>query len=644
MSEQRQFKTEVQKLLDLVIHSLYSNKEIFLREIISNASDAIDRARFDSLKDESILEDNPEWKIKLIADKDAKTLTVSDNGIGMSAEEVENNIGTIASSGTKRFLEQLQENKDKMPPELIGQFGVGFYSAFMVADHVTVITRRAGSKEGTKWESNGDGFYTVETVQKETRGTDVIMHLTEENEEFLDEWKIRKTVKKFSDFVEHPICMDIRREEHERDADGKIIEGKEPKVTITEETLNSRKAIWQRPKNEIKDEEYNEFYKHIAHDFQDPFETIHWNVEGTTEFRALLYIPKKPVWDMFMPDQKDRGVQLYVRRVFITDKCDELVPQYLRFLRGVVDSSDLPLNVSREMLQEARTLSLIQKNLVKKVLDTLQNMQEKAPERYLEFWNNFGAMLKTGIHTDMANSERIQNLMLFESTATEEGKRTTLAEYVSRMPEAQKEIYYIIAENRAAAANSPQLEAFKSKGYEVLFMTDPVDEWIVQDIMQYKEKHLHSINKGDVNLDTDDEKAAKEEERKAAAETNKDLLAKIKEILGEKVKEVRLSNRLTESACCIVNDEYGLSDNMVKMMKAMNQEVPEAKRILEINGSHPLIEAMRGILEKDASSQKLVDYSNLLYGQALLTAQLPLEDPLQFAKLVSEMMTKQAAL
>ena len=514
----------------------------------------------------------------------------------------------------------------------------------MVADHVTVITRRAGSKEGTKWESNGDGFYTVETVQKETRGTDVIMHLTEENEEFLDEWKIRKTVKKFSDFVEHPICMDIRREEHERDADGKIIEGKEPKVTITEETLNSRKAIWQRPKNEIKDEEYNEFYKHIAHDFQDPFETIHWNVEGTTEFRALLYIPKKPVWDMFMPDQKDRGVQLYVRRVFITDKCDELVPQYLRFLRGVVDSSDLPLNVSREMLQEARTLSLIQKNLVKKVLDTLQNMQEKAPERYLEFWNNFGAMLKTGIHTDMANSERIQNLMLFESTATEEGKRTTLAEYVSRMPEAQKEIYYIIAENRAAAANSPQLEAFKSKGYEVLFMTDPVDEWIVQDIMQYKEKHLHSINKGDVNLDTDDEKAAKEEERKAAAETNKDLLAKIKEILGEKVKEVRLSNRLTESACCIVNDEYGLSDNMVKMMKAMNQEVPEAKRILEINGSHPLIEAMRGILEKDASSQKLVDYSNLLYGQALLTAQLPLEDPLQFAKLVSEMMTKQAAL
>lgn len=642
MSEQRQFKTEVQKLLDLVIHSLYSNKEIFLREIISNASDAIDRARFESLKDESVLEDDPEWKIKLVVDAEAKTLTVSDNGIGMTPEEVENNIGTIASSGTKRFMEQLQENKDKMPPELIGQFGVGFYSAFMVADHVTVITRRAGSTQGTKWDSDGDGFYSVETVEKAKRGTDVIMHLTSENEEFLEEWMLRKTVKKFSDFVEHPVCMDIRREEQERDEEGKVIEGKDPKVTITEETLNSQKAIWQRPKSEIKEEEYNEFYKHVSHDWQDPFETIHWNVEGTAEFRALLYIPKKPVMDMFMPDMKERGVQLYVRRVFITDKCDELVPQYMRFLRGVVDSSDLPLNVSREMLQEAKALTVIQKNLVKKVLDTLSSMKEKQPERYLEFWSNFGAMLKAGIHVDMANSEKIQELMLFESTSTEEGKRTTLAEYVARMPESQKEIYYILAENAAAAANSPQLEAFKSKGYEVLYMTDPVDEWIVQDMMKYKDKNLRSVNKGDVDLDTDEEKAGKEEARKQAEELNKDLLAKVKELLGDKVKEVRLSKRLTDSACCLVNDEYGLSDNMVKMMKMMNQEVPEAKRILELNADHPLISAMRALLAADANSEKLADYTKLLYGQALLTAQLPIEDPLNFTRLISELMTKDA--
>lgn len=642
MSEQRQFKTEVQKLLDLVIHSLYSNKEIFLREIISNASDAIDRARFESLKDESVLEDDPEWKIKLVVDAEAKTLTVSDNGIGMTPEEVENNIGTIASSGTKRFMEQLQENKDKMPPELIGQFGVGFYSAFMVADHVTVITRRAGSTQGTKWDSDGDGFYSVETVEKAKRGTDVIMHLTSENEEFLEEWMLRKTVKKFSDFVEHPVCMDIRREEQERDEEGKVIEGKDPKVTITEETLNSQKAIWQRPKSEIKEEEYNEFYKHVSHDWQDPFETIHWNVEGTAEFRALLYIPKKPVMDMFMPDMKERGVQLYVRRVFITDKCDELVPQYMRFLRGVVDSSDLPLNVSREMLQEAKALTVIQKNLVKKVLDTLSSMKEKQPERYLEFWSNFGAMLKAGIHVDMANSEKIQELMLFESTSTEEGKRTTLAEYVARMPESQKEIYYILAENAAAAANSPQLEAFKSKGYEVLYMTDPVDEWIVQDMMKYKDKNLRSVNKGDVDLDTDEEKAGKEEARKQAEELNKDLLAKVKELLGDKVKEVRLSKRLTDSACCLVNDEYGLSDNMVKMMKMMNQEVPEAKRILELNADHPLISAMRTLLAADANSEKLADYTKLLYGQALLTAQLPIEDPLNFTRLISELMTKDA--
>ena len=557
MSEQRPFKTEVKKLLDLVIHSLYSNKEIFLRELISNASDAIDRARFEALKDESILENDPEWKIKIVVDKSAKTLTVSDNGIGMTAEELEQNIGTIASSGTKRFLEQLQANKDSLSPELIGQFGVGFYSAFMVANQVRVVTRKAGDGQAVCWESKGDGFYTLTPATRDRRGTDVVVFLTEDNEEFLDEWKIRKTVKRFSDFVEHPVCMDIEREEVERDDQGKPVEGKEPKKTITEETLNSRKAVWQKPKSEITPEEYQEFYRHVSHDFQEPLETIHWQVEGQTEFRALIYIPKKPMHEMFMPEQRDRGVQLYVRRVFITDKCDELVPGYLRFLRGVVDSADLPLNVSREILQEARAIRIIQKNLVKKVLDTLTEMKEKNPERYQEFWTAFGTMLKEGLHTDFENGERLQELLMYESSQLEPGKRTTLAEYVSRMPEAQKEIYFLTAENRTAAANAPQLEAFKAKGYEVLFFTDPVDDWLSQDLTSYKEKKLRNIAKGDVDIESDEEKAAKETSRKQAEADNKDLVTAIKDILGDKVKEVRLSKRLTESACCLVSDEWG---------------------------------------------------------------------------------------
>ncbi|HQL88771.1 MAG TPA: molecular chaperone HtpG, partial [Lentisphaeria bacterium] len=532
-----------------------------------------------------------------------------------------------------RFLEQLQENKDSLSPELIGQFGVGFYSAFMVAHRVKVVTRRAGSADqGVAWESQGDGFYTITPTTREKRGTDVIVYLTPENEEYLDEWKIRKTVKRFSDFVEHPINMDIEREEVERDDQGKPIEGKEPKKTITEETLNSRKAIWQRPKNEVTEEEYKEFYRHVSHDYQEPLETIHWQVEGQTEFRALIYIPRKPLFEMFMPEQRDRGIQLYVRRVFITDKCEELTPGYLRFLRGVVDSSDLPLNVSREILQEARAIRIIQKNLVKKVLDTLADMKEKNPERYQEFWTGFGTMLKEGLHTDFENGDRIKELLMYESSHLEAGKRTTLAEYVSRMPEHQKEIYYITAENRTAAANAPQLEAFKAKGYEVLFFTDPIDDWLSQDLTSYKEKTLRNIGKGDVDIDSDEEKAAKEEARKQAEADNKDLVAAMKEILGDKVKEVRLSKRLTESACCLVSDEWGMGVHMEKIMKAMNPDTPPTKRILELNPDHSLIAALRQVHAKDAKDPKLAECTEMLYDEALLTAQLPLEDPLAFAK------------
>ena len=423
MNTTHEFKTEVKQMLDLVIHSLYSNKEIFLRELISNASDAIDRARFESLKDASILENDPDWKIKLIVDKDARTLTVRDNGIGMNAEEVEKNIGTVANSGTKHFLEALKENKDELPPELIGQFGVGFYSAFMVADEVTLITRRAGDKAaGVKWTSKGDGFYDLSQVEKETRGTDVIVHLKEDETEFLEEWRLRKIVKKYSDFVEHPIVMDIEHEEAVKDADGKQVldaDGKPvpPKVVVKEDVLNSQKAIWLRPKSEVKKEEYDEFYRHISRDYQEPFETIHWSVEGQAEFKALVYIPQKPLWDMLMQDSQPHGMQLYVHRVFITDSCEQLLPRYLRFLRGVVDSSDLPLNVSREMLQEARALTLIRRGIVKKVLDTLADMQKNSPERYQTFFENFGNVLKEGLREDFENPEKLQNLMLFHRSS-----------------------------------------------------------------------------------------------------------------------------------------------------------------------------------------------------------------------------------
>ena len=644
MAKKHQFKTEVQQLLNLVIHSLYSNKEIFLRELLSNASDAIDRVRFEALKEESLLENDPDWKIKITVDSTARLLTISDNGIGMTSEEVEKNIGTVANSGTKHFLEQLQESKESLLPELIGQFGVGFYSAFMVADKVTVLTRRAGeANTAVRWESTGDGFYTLEPAEREKRGTDVILHVAEENAEFLEEWKIRKIIKKYSDFVEHPVCMDITREEVERDADGKPVEGAEKKVTVTEETLNSRKAIWLRPKSEITKENYDEFYKHVSHDFQEPFETIHWNVEGQAEFKALVYIPQRAGTDLFMQEQKNKGLQLYVHRVFITDNCEELLPNYLRFLRGVVDSSDLPLNVSREILQEARALKIIHKNITKKILDTLVEMKDKQADRYDTFWVNFGKVLKEGLHSDFENRTRLQELLLFETSSTEPGKRSSLSDYVKRMPESQKEIYYLTAEDRKAAQNSPQLEIFKSKGCEVLFMTDPIDEWIVNDIGTFQEKKLTCITKGDVDLDSEEEKKAKEEIRKAAAEENKDLLARLSELLSEKVKEVRFSKRLTESACCLVSDEWSMGVQMEKILKAMQQEVPTSKRILELNPGHPLVAGMRKLHAKDSKHPKLEEYAQLLYDQALLMAQMPIEDPLAFAKRVSNLMTEEAS-
>ncbi|MFZ3207369.1 MAG: molecular chaperone HtpG [Geobacteraceae bacterium] len=634
----KKFETEVQQLLDLVIHSLYSNRDIFLRELISNASDAIDKVRFEAHSDESILEGNTDWKIKLVPDKAAGTLTISDNGIGMNLKEVEENIGTIARSGTRAFMESIKGQNLAENPELIGQFGVGFYASFMVADRVTLVTRRAGSpSDGCRWESMGDGSYTIEESEKSVRGTEIVLHLKEEMREYLDEWKIRGIVKKYSDYVQYPIVMDITREEPATGVDGKPIEGGGAISKTTEETLNSMKAIWTRQKSEITEEEYEEFYKHISHDYDKPFRTIHFAAEGTSEFKALLYIPSHKPFDLFMRDHK-KGVHLYVKRVFITDNCEALLPDYLRFMKGVVDSSDLPLNVSREILQEDVQIKRIQKNLVGKILSTLAETKEKSPEDYLKFYAEFGPVIKEGLHFDFANKEKLQELVLFESSRTDPGVFVSLKEYVTRMPEGQKDIYFITGASRQAVENSPHLEIFRKKEYEVLFMTDPVDEWVVQALTEYDDRKLKAVDRGDLELESAEEKQEQEAKQEETKKQYQGVLDYIKEKLKDKVKEVRFSSRLTDSACCLVADEHGLNANMEKILKAMNQEVPESKRVLELNPDHPLMQVLSSIFEKDKENPRLADYCGLLYDQALLTEGSPIPDPLRFTRLVAELM------
>jgi molecular chaperone HtpG len=638
----KQFQTEVQQLLDLVIHSLYSNRDIFLRELISNASDAIDKIRFEAHSDESLLESNSDWKIKLIPDKAAGTLTICDNGIGMTQAEVEENIGTIARSGTKAFMQALKDKASTDNPELIGQFGVGFYASFMVADRVTLETRKGGSGDsGCRWESTGDGTYTIEECSRDTRGTVITLHLKEEFKNYLDEWKIRSIVKKYSDYIQYPVVMDITRSEVPKGVDGKAIEGAGEIETVEEQTLNSMKAIWTRPKSEVTEEEYAEFYKHVSHDYDAPFRTIHFSAEGTSEFKALLYLPAKKPFDMFMSDRK-KGLQLYVKRVFITDKCEELIPDYLRFVKGVVDSSDLPLNVSREILQEDVQIKRIQKGLVSKVLSTLAEVKEKSFDEYVTFWKEFGQVIKEGIHFDFANKEKLQDLVLFESTKTESGAFVSLKDYVVRMPEGQKDIYFITGTSRETLEQSPHLEAFRAKGFEVLFMTDPVDEWVVQALTEYDEKPLKAVDRGDISLDSEEEKKEKDKKREEARKEFSDLISFISDHLKDKVKEVRFSNRLTDSACCLVAEEYGMNANMERIMKAMNQSVPESKRVLELNPDHAILKAMDGIYKQDKAASALGDYADLLYDQALLTEGTPIKDPLRFTRLISEIMVKAA--
>jgi len=634
--ETHQFKTEVQQVLNLIIHSLYSNKDIFLRELISNASDAMDRLRFKSQTDHDILGDDTDFHVRITPDKDSRTLEISDNGIGMTYEEVMENIGTIAKSGTAAFVEALENSKkgNGLTPDLIGKFGVGFYSAFIVADEVIVTTRAAGAETAVRWQSNGDGSFTIEEAEKEGRGTSILLKLkkTEEGEEdFTDEWVIRQTVKKHSDFVRYPVLMEVEKDE--MIPEGEQIKDKDGKPLSTtrkvkgDETLNSMKAIWAKEKSEIKEEEYSEFYKHISHDWNDPLSHIHVKLEGVTEYTILLYIPVKTPMDFFMPDRK-HGIQLYSRRVFIMDNCKELIPEYLRFVKGVVDAPYLNLNVSREILQQDKLVKNIQKNIVKKVLEHLKGMDE---ETYEKFYPEFGMVLKEGIHADWENKDKIADLARYKTTRSD-GKYVSLKEYVENMKADQKEIYYMTGDNLSTLMNSPHLEKLKDQDYEVLLMTDPVDEWVVQALPEYDGKALKSAEKGDLGLED-----SKKDEKKETKDL-KDLFQFIQNELEEKVKEVKPSKRLKGSVSCLSSDSQDMSAYMEKIMKATGQDMPVSKRVLELNPDHPAIEKLKGLYETDKRNPKLKDYSLLLYDLAIIGEGGKIENPSLFSNLVGSLL------
>ncbi|MBN2231276.1 MAG: molecular chaperone HtpG [Deltaproteobacteria bacterium] len=642
-TETREFQTEIKQLLHLMINSLYSHPEIFLRELISNASDAIDKLRFRAQTEQHLLADGEEPEIRLDVDPEKRILSVSDNGVGMTREEVVEQIGTIAKSGTRQFTEALSRREGgAVPPELIGQFGVGFYSSFMVADRVELVTRAAGTDAAVRWESDGSGSYTIGAAERPRPGTTVILHLREPGEDgqdFTREWTLRAIVKKYSDFVTYPVRLEVEREETPTTADGKPIEGAKPEKKRRVETLNSMKPLWNKRAAEVKAEEYREFYHHLSHDWGEPLETVHVNAEGMTEYNAIMFIPARAGFELFMPDRKS-AMQLYVKRVFITDNCEELMPPYLRFVRGVVDSADLSLNISREMLQHDRRVLLIKKNLVKKLLDTFAAMLEQEREKYLTFWEQFGPVLKEGMHYDAEQREKLQDLLLFASTAG--GDLTTLKEYVARMPEGQKEIYYVTGEERAALARAPHLEALKAKGFEVLLMTDPVDEWVLQGLTSYDEKPLKSAAKGDFSVAGEDEGEDAKKEREAASERFKPLLKWLGEQLGGQVKEVRVSSRLTDSPVCLVADEYDLSPAMERLLKASGQEVPERKRIMEVNPGHDLLQLLRARYVDNPSDPLLPEYARLLLDQALLTEGSSPVDPVEFGRRVARLMVEAA--
>ncbi len=627
----RTFEAEVGEMLDLVVNSLYSKKEIFLRELISNASDAIDRAQYLGLTEKSLVADSPEWAISIVADKEAGTLSISDNGIGMTAEEAEKNLGTIARSGTQAFMDSLKKDGGANSPEMIGQFGVGFYAAFMVADKVTVDTLRRGEgQEAVRWSSDGKGSYTVEPGDRAAPGTTVTLHLVEDQRRFLDSWEVRSLVKQYSDFIAYPIRFrDANPPKDEKDEDRKR------RLEDEEKPLNTMKAIWRRPKSEVKDEEYAEFFKHIAHEYEPPMRTIHYSAEGQLEFKALLFIPAKPGYDLFMPNRR-HGLQLYVRNVFIGSDFEELLPDYLRFVKGVVDSSDLPLNVSREMLQDDAVIRKMRSSLVSKILSDLESLKKDDFAKYLDFFRAFGRVLKEGIASDYEHADKLKELVAFPSDKTEDGKMTTLRAYKDAMPEGQKEIYYLVAESLENAKNSPQLEAFRKRGLDVLFFVDPVDEWMLDSLYDYDGVKLRAIDKGEIELGTEDEKKAEKEAVENAGKEYKALIDYIKDKLKDDVKDVRVSTRLTDSACCLVAEEGAMNPAMLRMMKAMGQEVPKQLRILELNPNHPIMARLADELKSETrDDDAFMAKIGALYDLALVGEGSQPRHPLEFVKFVS---------
>ncbi len=616
------FQAEVKQLLDLMIHSLYSNKEIFLRELISNASDAIDHLRFATLSDETLHENSAELKIHVAYDKDARTITVSDNGIGMNREEVVENIGTIAKSGTREFFQSLTGDQQK-DASLIGQFGVGFYSSFVVADRVTLITRRAGlsPEQGVRWESDGQGEYTLETVTKDTRGTDVILHLREGEDDLLSGYRLREIIRKYSDHIMVPITM--KSEDKEKQDE--------------DEQVNRASALWTRPKSEISEDEYKELYRHISHDFGDPLAYVHSRMEGAYEYILLLYIPERAPFDLWMRDRR-HGVKLYVRRVFIMDDAEQLMPGYLRFIRGVVDSNDLPLNVSREILQHNRLIDTIRSNGVKKILGLLNDLANNDKEKYATFWKEFGRALKEGLAEDHGNQEAIAKLLRFASTHNvTEVQDVSLEDYIGRMKEGQDKIYYITAESYAAAKDSPLLEIFKKKGVEVLLLSDPVDYLMGIELHEFKGTQLQSVSKGAIDLSKlkDVDEQSSDEQKESIGEA-RDLLEHLKKVLEDKIKEVRITSRLTSSPACLVVDEYDIDPSLQRLLKATGQSLPATKPILEINPHHPIILK----LQHETDEDKFSNWAYILYDQSVLSLGEQLENPIRFVNRLNELLTQ----
>ncbi|MFA5627793.1 MAG: molecular chaperone HtpG [Thiohalomonadaceae bacterium] len=617
------FQAEVKQLLQLMIHSLYSNKEIFLRELISNASDACDKLRFEALSDDALWEVDNELQIRVDFDKAARTLTITDNGIGMSRQEVNDNIGTIARSGTRQFFESLTGDQAN-DAHLIGQFGVGFYSGFIIADKITLTTRRAGlgAEHGVRWESDGAGEYSLETVEKPTRGTEVILHLREGEDEFLDGWRLRSIIRKYSDHITLPILMSKEQQGEE-----------EQEAAAEDETVNQASALWTRARSEISEEDYKEFYKHVAHDFEDPLLWSHNRVEGKLEYTSLLYIPQRAPFDLWDRERR-QGIKLYVRRVFIMEETEQLMPSYLRFVRGIVDSKDLPLNVSREILQHSKIIDSMRGGAVKKVLGMLEDLAKNDGEKYQQFWQEFGRVMKEGPGEDFANRERIGGLLRFASTHADNSEQTvSLHDYIARMQEGQEAIYYITADTFAAAKNSPHLEIFRKKGIEVLLLSDRVDEWLVSALPEFAGKPLQSVTKGALDLGKLEDDEIKHEQEKVADDF-KELLSKVQDALGDSVKDVRITHRLTNSPACLVSDEHDMSANLERILKQSGQKLTGSKPILELNPEHPLVLRLR----EEGEGERFANWVSILFDQALLAEGGQLDDPATFVQRLNQLL------